>query len=436
MILHEYRPKRPFKLPDGIPSNLEGWIAGGSVLSHVQNTEPADFDFYPKSKKDALEMMYYLLEDCGGFVLDVSERAMTIKTNTMISSYDRAERSESATRAVYQIIFFKEWNSIEDVFNTFDFSACMIAFNVSSKKIECTDGFMRAIASKEIEFHTGTAFPIASLTRINKYQKKGFRFSKATMLKMGLTVAQTIPPSSWQEMNAMLGGYYGKKVTMSVPDSMPFSIENAMHLLETVDFSVTDGTTSEWPKFTDTFIPFYRAAVQGNIIKKLNIAEKSLYLIPEDEEIAAGVLTFSKAVLDISLEEMYNVVDMTAIDALSQIQDITVVFHGFDAASLPAWMHPGIARDVQFTYMDQARHAPKIFPMKGPDDLYVKLDRKSSLIFLLNDIGATTQHFDEIGLKRDDNLVGEMMVAKDAKESKFTQPVNLWWQPVYETIRV
>lgn len=215
-------PKQPYPF-----SGLEQcYVAGGAILSAVTKTEPADYDIYPKSRKAAVDNIYYLMEDEGCFVVNVSDRAVTLKCNS--------QTNDKGERILVQVIMFDEFSSAKSIFDFFDFTVCMAAFDCDTKTYEFHPDFWPDVASKTLRFNPKTRYPLNSMMRIGKYRNKGYVLPTSEMISMSLTLMQSKMPTSWNDLEAAIGGTYGQQVKLHTQDR-EFSIENAIQFFDDLD---------------------------------------------------------------------------------------------------------------------------------------------------------------------------------------------------------
>lgn len=200
------------------------WIAGGAVLSHVTKTEIADLDVYPMSKEGLFNAIDYFLED--GFCLFISEKAITIKTND--------SKTDDGLRQIVQIMTYDVFPEAEDIFENFDFTVCMGAYNCNTQELVTSDDFWADIASKTLRFNNKTRYPINSILRTIKYRAKGFYISKPEFLKMALTAIEVGAPKSWEELEEQIGGTYGRIISLNAEDD-DYSFSRAIELLSDID---------------------------------------------------------------------------------------------------------------------------------------------------------------------------------------------------------
>lgn len=222
------------KLPTeigSIPSDkLKGcFIAGGAVLSVVTKTAINDYDVYPKNEQAFLDAVT-CLDNHGYTLLSVSDRAMTFA----VPSFDKVKHKPG--REIYQVMHRKGFfPSPESIFESFDFTVCMGAYDCDTQKYHFSDTFFEDVASRSLRFNSGTRFPLASLVRLKKYIAKGFAVSKSDLISLALTIAERGAPSSWSELETAIGGAYGRAARLECREE-PFSIQRAIEVF--TDFEV------------------------------------------------------------------------------------------------------------------------------------------------------------------------------------------------------
>jgi hypothetical protein len=213
------------KNPD--PFGLKGcYIAGGSILSIATKSEINDYDVYPKSPQ-GFDDVIHTLHDSNCFVVNISDRAITYKSNT--------ETNDDGERTIIQVMTYDYFDTPEKIFENFDFTVCMGAFDCDEHKYILHDDFYPDIATKTLRFNPKTRYPLNSLLRVSKYQKKGYFISKPESTKLALTIAKAGMPNSWEELEAQIGGSYGREIELSRKD-MEFSFDNAIELLSDMVF--------------------------------------------------------------------------------------------------------------------------------------------------------------------------------------------------------
>ena len=200
--------------------NTKGiFVAGGALTSIFTKTEINDVDMYFQTKDDFAAVLETLV-DAGYFVTFLSNKAVTlVKGNETV-----------------QLIYYKYFNSVEDIFNEFDFSINMAAFDGNTNEIILHENFLTSLASRTIEFNENTPYPIISAYRTKKYQERGYSFSTHSYIKLGLAISK-LNITSWEEFENQVGGIYGdinlKQFEQDVPEfNLDYAIENLDKLVD------------------------------------------------------------------------------------------------------------------------------------------------------------------------------------------------------------
>lgn len=203
------------------------YIAGGAVLSTVTKTEISDYDIYPKSKEAFKDIIYQLDDDSNFFPVNISDRAITYKCNSEIKN--------DGTRATVQVMFTPEFFPVpETIFDQFDFTVCMGAYDYDTEQYHFHPDFFIDVASKTFRFNIGTRYPINSLLRTIKYQKKGYHLLKGEMLKLGVCMIDRGLPPSWEALEESIGGTYGKTLKLH-REGLDYTVENIFKILDDFD---------------------------------------------------------------------------------------------------------------------------------------------------------------------------------------------------------
>jgi hypothetical protein len=239
-------PKEPH--PFGALENC--YIAGGAILSAVTKTEPADYDIYPKTKKAAIDIIYHLMEEESCFIVNISDRAVTLKSNV--------NTNLKGERILVQVMLFDDFWCPKVIFDFFDFTVCMAAFDCDTKKYWFHDDFWVDVAAKTLRFNPKTRYPLNSMMRIAKYRNKGYTLPTSEMIRMSLTLMQSDMPTSWEDLEQVIGGTYGRQVKLHTQDLI-FSIENAIQFFDNLNVDMLyPNSDVDYSQFTaDDFITVF-----------------------------------------------------------------------------------------------------------------------------------------------------------------------------------
>jgi hypothetical protein len=192
------------------------FVAGGAITSIFTAQPVNDVDIYFKSR-EAFEEAVKDSYDVGDWCVDVSKRAVTFANGPR----------------VMQFMHFDFFPNAAAIFDAFDFTCCMGAFDFDADEFVLHDDFMRHCAQRFLRFHPGTRYPLASATRILKYQDRGYTIGKGDILRIVLA-ARRVKIDSWEDLRDQIGGAYGDKVVLN-GENQPFSIDAAIAALHPND---------------------------------------------------------------------------------------------------------------------------------------------------------------------------------------------------------
>lgn len=192
---------------------IEGaYLAGGAVTSVFTNKEINDADVYFKTEHDFQEAVASAYDE-GLWCADVSKRSVTFSDNGSIRQY----------------MHFDFFPTANDIFKAFDFTVCMGAYDYDAKELVLHPEFMKHNSQRFLRFNPGTNFPLASATRVLKYQGRGYTIGKGDILKIALA-CRGVRIESWADLKDQIGGAYGYKVELA-GEGQPFSLAAAIDSL-------------------------------------------------------------------------------------------------------------------------------------------------------------------------------------------------------------
>ncbi|WP_273794112.1 hypothetical protein [Brucella intermedia] len=227
-----------------LPIRFDGaFVAGGAVTSVFTGAKINDVDLYFKSRR-AFERAVYDAYEEGLWCVAASKRAVTF-----------ADQSNN----IAQLMYFDFFPTAADIFKAFDFTVCMGAVDLDTgEKIEWRGGsrvtlgekhpdsgfifhpdFLKHNSQRFLKFNAGTRYPLASSTRVLKYQQRGYSIGKGDMMKIALAV-RGVKIDTWEDLKDQIGGAYGDKVVLG-NENKPFSIEAAIDAL-----TVDDAESEPW----------------------------------------------------------------------------------------------------------------------------------------------------------------------------------------------
>lgn len=221
----------------------DAFVAGGAVTSVFTGAKINDVDVYFKSRRAFETGVYQAYED-GLWCVAASKRAVTF-----------ADRNGH----IAQLMHFDYFPTAESIFAAFDYTICMGALDLDAGvdtrwngvKFETIGNehpesgfvfhpdFLKHNSQRFLKFNAGTRYPLASATRVLKYQQRGYTIGKGDMMKIALAV-RGVRIESWEDLKDQIGGAYGDKVVLGNEET-PFTLEAAIDAL-----TVEDAESEPW----------------------------------------------------------------------------------------------------------------------------------------------------------------------------------------------
>lgn len=199
-----------------------GFLAGGALTSTFTNEPIRDYDLYYCSEdsfKSSAESAY----ENGYWCSSVTPRSVTF-----VQGSD-----------VYQMMHFDWFKTAQEIFDRFDFTACMGAYDFALNRLELHDRFLADVARRQLVFNHKTSYPLASAVRVLKYQKKGFQITKREMLKIVMACNKVVI-NDFEELADQIGGAYGDGVLLASKtkdgDYAHFDLDSAIEAIDKATF--------------------------------------------------------------------------------------------------------------------------------------------------------------------------------------------------------
>lgn len=244
------------------------YIAGGSLSSLATNREINDIDCYFPSKVALVEAIRYMRDDLGAWCTFISDKSISWSVETEMG------------RVAFQFIYYGFYSSAHEIFNEFDFTICMAAYESISDSIVSDENFLLHNSQRHLEFNQNTKFPIISGLRVKKYEDRGYSISRRNFLKIMLAINE-VKMNSWEDFRNQCGNLYGLNYLNDedIPDA-PFSVDAAFDVISKVSLAKTLPNTQYKidPKTIDLVLSGEQVEickVGSKIIFKENYGDKS-----------------------------------------------------------------------------------------------------------------------------------------------------------------
>jgi len=232
------RPDEKAKLLSYMSEDLWGvlgsagcFVAGGAITSLFTNRDVNDIDIYFPSQESLKKVLIHMyceeermldepsclqgeLQQFEAMIVSVTEKAVTVAHN----------------KTLLQLIYFDYYDTAEKIFDSFDFTACMGAYDIKSGEFVLHPEFIYDNSAKRLTVNTKTAFPFISVLRIQKYVERGWTISTKHVMMLSLA-CNKLKIASWDELKAQMGGMYGYCTDDIFDDKAEFSIAEAIRQL-------------------------------------------------------------------------------------------------------------------------------------------------------------------------------------------------------------
>ena len=202
-------------------------LAGGAITSLFTNREINDFDLYFTSKESLSQVFaqaFGVSEDDFLSPYDLIVKFATKRSMLCVDKYGQQR---------LQFIHYKIHDSVESIFQSFDFEHVMGAFDFATEEFVLHENFMKANAQRLMQFNPATDFPISSMMRVQKYKERGYTISKAQMLRIAFTIANK-EYVSWEDVKSEISGLYGIAPEDMFDETKPFSLEEVVLQLDKI----------------------------------------------------------------------------------------------------------------------------------------------------------------------------------------------------------
>lgn len=203
-----------------LAKDYEFFIAGGAITSLVTNKDVNDLDIYLKPNTDIFK-----------FTKDVLDSA------TLMSTTPKSFMVNHSGCYLINVIIIDTFQTAEDIFDAFDFTCVMGAYDVSEDEFHFHEDFLLHNSQRILKFNPNTKFPLMSAIRVKKYEERGYKISRNEMLRV-LLQCSTLDISSYEELAEQIGGLYGIDVEKVFDTSKDFKLDDIIAQISEIDFDI------------------------------------------------------------------------------------------------------------------------------------------------------------------------------------------------------
>lgn len=156
---------------------------------------------------------------------DISNKERKVTPIKNIGMTDKSIMFSGAdSNPVMQCICFDTFQTTKDIFDKFDYTINMGAFNFGEEVWEFDKRFMKHIAQKVLVLNPNTDYPIISMLRSDKYRARGYTISRRETMKLGVACSG-LKIETWEDAKDHLSGMYGTNVEQLFNETKPFSFD-------------------------------------------------------------------------------------------------------------------------------------------------------------------------------------------------------------------
>lgn len=203
----------------------EAVLAGGALTSIFTRKDVNDFDIYFKNK----EGFQFLIQEI--FNTDVCTGNMSTYNLQVNFATNRSILCrESNTNNDVQLVVYKMFPTVEDIFKAFDFTINMCAYDFKSGRMYAHTDFVKHCSQRYISFNDATHYPIVSALRVQKYVERGYYIPKSEMLRILFTIADR-SYDSWEKVKSEVVGMYGIPIDEVFDETKPFNLKEVVEQL-------------------------------------------------------------------------------------------------------------------------------------------------------------------------------------------------------------
>jgi hypothetical protein len=173
-----------------IIDSLSFWmIAGGACTSVFSDNQVNDLDIYFKSAEDYQKV--------------VNKVMPSLKDNEYFATSCAFSFKRNGVRI--QLIKKIFASTPEGVMDNFDFTVCECVYLPKTQEFVMGENFLADLCGRRLVYNINAKYPIASLWRVNKYVKKGFKLAAIESIKLALCI-NNLNIKNYQDLKEQLEG--------------------------------------------------------------------------------------------------------------------------------------------------------------------------------------------------------------------------------------
>lgn len=198
-------------------------VAGGAISSVFTGRKIKDLDIYFRSPVD-LRVFLLSIENHNIQILGKSKYSLTIQ------EYQDEKRS-----AIVQAVYFDFFENAKKIFDRFDFTCTMGAYDFDDDAFHFDESFFIDNAKRVLVYNEKTFSPMRTLIRVEKYKQYGYKISYSEVLRI-LISCMSLDVQTVGDVKEYLGGMYGLDLSslFGSDDDLPITWDSVAEALKNV----------------------------------------------------------------------------------------------------------------------------------------------------------------------------------------------------------
>ena len=257
---------------------LEGcYIAGGALTSIFTNKPVNDIDVYFPSAQAFENVMLSIFNTSKSCMMEEGIRRSWQIPDDIVhldigDFYCRVncitKKSVMLTNEEnpIQFINYDFFKSVEALFDKYDFTCCMAAYDLKKDTFVFHEDFFLHNSQRYLKFNANTAYPLVSALRVQKYTERGYTCSKSEYLRILLAVnLKNI--NSWEKLFDEVGGMYGSQPEDIFDVKKQFNLWDAIEQLSNIELRDTMQNSAKFNGHLESIILKQKHAFTPELVK-------------------------------------------------------------------------------------------------------------------------------------------------------------------------
>lgn len=274
-------------------------LAGGCIRNVFTKSDVNDFDVYFRNADDFYNCAIELYES-NYYNSGYTDKAITFSVKSI---------GVKNSNITIQLISFNFYNDVKDIFDNFDFTICMGAYDFKDDKFVLHKDFLKHNSQRILFFNEKTRFPIISGLRVQKYKSYGYEISKSQMIKIFLSICN-LDIKNYEDLKKQIGGMYGNNLEKNIPEKKDKEFD-LMDYIEDIGKNYLKHDEEDFYKKMDmNNLRIILAKISGKKIKYVEFNNKNYEILCEKKDV---IPVFEEISIEEENKELYKKVDINSV---------------------------------------------------------------------------------------------------------------------------